>query len=85
MGEGSKVLMGQAERRLGKEAASRPGEFLAGYQAIHKLISGVGGDIAVAERAIQKLLPAAQAVPASRKAMPDVGLSQIYFSHLGKP
>ncbi|HTI92497.1 MAG TPA: DUF4175 family protein [Puia sp.] len=85
LGEGSRVLMEQAERRLGKEAASRPGEFLAGYQAMHKLILGEGGDIEVAERAIQKLLPLAQAVPASRKAVSDAGLSQIYFSHLGKP
>jgi hypothetical protein len=77
--------MEQTERRLGKEAASRPGEFLAGYQAMHKLILGKEGDIEVAERAIQKLLPVAQAAPASRKAVSDAGLSQIYFSHLSKP
>ena len=83
--EGSRVLMGQVERRLGKEAASRPGEFLAGYQAMHKIVVGEGNDVEVAERAIQKLLPMAQAVPASRKAAADAGLSQIYFSHLDKP
>jgi len=85
MGEGSRVLMEQVERRLGKEAASRPGEFLAGYQAMHKIVMGVGSDADVAGRAIQKLLPIAQAMPMARKAAADAGLSQIYFSHLDKP
>jgi len=84
-GEGSKVLMGQVERRLGKEAASRPGEFLSGYQAMHKIVLGEGNDREVAGRAIQKLLPIAQAMPTARKAVADAGLSQIYFSHLDKP
>ena len=85
VGEGSRVLMGQAERRLGKEAASRPGEFLAGYQAMHKIVLGEGDDVEAVERAIQKLLPVAQAVAASWKGAADAGLSQIYFSHLEKP
>ena len=85
VGEGSRVLMGQVDRRLGKEAASRPGEFLAGYQAMHKIVLGEGNDVEVAERAIQKLLPIAQAMPTARKAAADAGLSQIYFSHLDKP
>jgi hypothetical protein len=85
MGDGSRGLMGQVERRLGKEAASRPGEFLAGYQAMRKIVLGEGDDVEAAERAIKKLLPIAQAIPTARKAAADAGLSQIYFSHLDKP
>lgn len=85
---GSKLLLGQVERRLGKEAASRPGEFLAGYQAMRRVVAIEGrgkADVLLAEQAIRKLLPVAQAVPASPGPAADAGLSQIYFSHLYKP
>jgi hypothetical protein len=87
-GQGSRVLLRQAEGRLGKEAAVRPGEFLAGYQAMRRVVAGEAGgmaDVLLAEQTIRKLLPAAQAVPAPAKAAADAGLSQIYFSHLDKP
>ncbi len=41
-GEGSRVLMQQAVRRLGREAAVRPGEYLAAYRGLRGLIDGGG-------------------------------------------
>lgn len=88
-GKGSRVLLGQAEERLGKEATSRPVEFLAGYQAMRRVVAReaevTAADVLSAEQAIRKLLPAAQAVPVPGGAAADAGLSQIYFSHLNKP
>jgi hypothetical protein len=102
-GAGSRVLMAQAERRLGAAASARPGEFLAGYQAMRRVVAevipgggdaasggdvvaGAGeGDVLLAQQAMRKLLPGAQAVPVGRKVQADAGLSQLYFSHIDKP
>ena len=84
-GDGSRVLLAQVERRLGVAAATRPGEFLEGYQAMKKIIEGKGGDVEIVQRAIRRLLPVAQAAPVKKRGMLDAGLSQLYFSHIGKP
>lgn len=77
--DASRVLMEAAERRLAAAAASRPGEFLEGYQALKNR-----GNILLAEQAIRKLLPVAQAEPVAKKGPADEGLGQLYFSHIGK-
>ncbi len=85
-GQASLALLQPAARRLGREAAARPGEYLAAYQDLRRMIDGVGGtDIPGIERAIRKLLPAAEAVPAAGSRAADAGLSQLYFHHLNEP
>jgi len=80
MSDVDRALLQQALRRLGREAAARPGEYLGAYQALR-----AGGDISVIERAIRELLPVAEALPATEQRSADGGLSQLYFRHLNDP
>ena len=80
MSDVDRALLQQALRRLGREAAARPGEYLGAYQALR-----AGGDISVIERAIRELLPVAEALPATEQRPADGGLSQLYFRHLNDP
>jgi Domain of unknown function (DUF4175) len=83
--EGSRVLLQQASRRLGREAAARPGEYLGAYQAMRGMVDrGERADIPVIEQAIRKLLPGVEAAPAAEKGAADAGLSQLYFHHLNE-
>jgi hypothetical protein len=97
VGDPARVLLEQAARRLGREAAARPGEYLDAYQALRRMVgeegdgqqrAGAGDgpaaeqDIAVIERAIRKLLPDAEPVPVVVRGNADAGLSQLYFHHL---
>lgn len=70
-GDGSRVLLQQAARRLGREAAARPGEYLGAYQALRGIVDGMegagktrDGQRAVAERAV-----AASDIPAIEQAI----------------
>jgi hypothetical protein len=90
VGNPAQALLEQAARRLGREAAARPGEYLDAYQTLRRMVnSGTGQDIAVIERAIRRLLPDAEPVPAVVRGNADGGLSQLYFHQLnasfGKP
>ena len=80
MSDADRALLQQALRRLGREAAAGPGEYLAAYQALR-----AGGDISVIERAIRQLLPVAEALPVADRGVADGGLSQLYFRHLKDP
>jgi len=80
MSDADRALLQQALRRLGREAAARPGEYLGAYQALR-----AGGDISVIERAIRQLLPVAEALPVAERPAVDDGLSQLYFRHLNDP
>jgi hypothetical protein len=83
--EGSRVLLQQAARRLGREAAARPGEYLGAYQALRGIVDmGAAADIPAIEQAIRKLLPGVEAAPAAEKEAADAGLSQFYFHHLNE-
>jgi hypothetical protein len=83
VGDPARVLMEQGARRLGREAAARPGEYLDAYQALRRILQRGGGqDIAVIERAIRRLLPDAEPVPAVVRGNADSGLSQLYFHQL---
>jgi hypothetical protein len=99
MSDADRTLLQQAGRRLGREAAARPGEYLGAYQAMRQMTAGamadpvdgraVGGGIPVIERAIRELLPVTEAQPGAGRGRADAGLSQLYFRHLndraGKP
>jgi len=41
MGSGSIEILNEAMRRLGKEASEKPGEYLAGYQAMRRILGEV--------------------------------------------
>jgi len=79
-GEGDVSVLRMVERRLGKEAAVKPGRFLAGYEGM-KHLNGLP-DILAAERAIGWLLPIAEERPGVRSVAADGGLGQLYFGHL---
>ena len=95
MSDADRGLLQQAERRLAREAAARPEEYLGAYRAMRAMTAGAMGgpaggrgvvsDIPVIERAIRKLLPVAEAVPAAGQRAADAGLSQLYFRHLNDP
>lgn len=54
VGEGSRVLLQQAARRLGQEAAARPGEYLAAYRDLRGLVDeGAGAGPAVGGDAVK--------------------------------
>jgi hypothetical protein len=80
--EGGRALLMQAQRRLGAEAAVRPGKFLPGLVALRKIVESGTGDFAVAEQGVVALLPAAQASPRVRRGGADGGLEQIYFGFI---
>lgn len=83
VGDPARALLERASRRLGREAAARPGEYLDAYQALRRMVeSGTEQDIAVIERAIRRLLPDAEPVPAVVRGNADAGLSQLYFHQL---
>ncbi len=79
---GDRVLLMQVERRLGAEAAVRPGKFLPGLVSLRKVVDGgrmAAGEVVVAEQGIAALLPVAQASPQVLRRVADGGLEQIYF------
>jgi hypothetical protein len=96
-GGADRALLEQATRRLGREAAARPGLFLGAYQMLRG-ISGHGlADVNQAgrsdagvidydtiERAIRQLLPAAERAPVILRGSADGGLSQLYFYQLNE-
>jgi len=43
LGEGDRIVLGRVERRLGREAAAKPGRFLAGYEGAKRLTGGGTG------------------------------------------
>jgi len=77
LGEGDRRVLGRVERRLGKEAAAKPGRFLAGYEGMKRLNNE--DDMVAAEKAIGLLLPVAEQRPGLRKVAADGGLGRLYF------
>ena len=77
LGEGDRRVLEQVERRLGKEAAAKPGRFLAGYEGVKRLNNE--DDIVAAEKAIGLLLPVAEQRPGVRISAADGGLGRLYF------
>jgi hypothetical protein len=97
MGAGSLAMLQQAAQRLGREASVRPGVYLAGYQAMRRIMGkesetgkrGLTDDVLSAQKAIQWLLPVSEATPVAGKTAADGGLSGLYFKNIndrgGKP
>jgi hypothetical protein len=81
VGEGDRVILDRVERRLADEAATSPGRFLKGYEAMRRMRTA--DDLVTAEQAVLLLLPEPEALPVARKGEADGGLTQIYFNHLG--
>ncbi len=85
LASGDRVVVQEAERKLGAAAAARPAEYLGAYVALKKFVGGeAGADAVVVERAIRLLLPVAEATPAAEKGMADGGLGELYFGDIGK-
>jgi hypothetical protein len=71
------MVLGRVERRLGKEAAAKPGRFLAGYEGMKRLSNEE--EMVAAEKAIGILLPVAEQRPGLRNVAVDGGLGRLYF------
>ncbi|HEX9511831.1 MAG TPA: hypothetical protein VF939_15175, partial [Puia sp.] len=81
-------VLQRAGRELGKEAAAHPTAYLAGYQAIRRILASApvaAADILLAQQAIKRMLPEAEAAPSKGKAPADAGLSQLYFRNVNDP
>jgi len=85
MGDGDRALLQQAVRRMGREAAARPGEYLGAYEAMREIAVGKKADILAVERAIRGLLPDSELSPGAGRGLSDDGLSRLYFLHLNEP
>jgi hypothetical protein len=93
------MILRQAMQRLGREAATRPGVYLTGYQAMRRIlgedaepvlqknavIGARAWEILAAQRAIRQLLPEAEKTPMAGMTAPDEGLSRLYFNHINDP
>ncbi|HVU95152.1 MAG TPA: DUF4175 family protein [Puia sp.] len=77
LGERDRMVLGRVERRLGKEAAAKPGRFLAGYEGMKRLSNEE--EMVAAEKAIGMLLPVAEQRPGLRNVAADGGLGRLYF------
>jgi hypothetical protein len=84
MGDADRALLRTAVRRMAREAAARPGEYLDAYQAIREIAVGKKADILAVERAIRELLPDPEASPGAERGVRDDGLSRLYFLHLNE-
>lgn len=84
MSRASMGMLEQAGRQLGKEAAEHPGEYLAAYQSIRRILQGQAGDkdIILVQQAIRKLVPEAEQSPSPGKAPADAGLSKLYYQQM---
>ncbi len=77
---------------LGKQAMAHPGEYLAGFQAMKRVL-GTGErrvkaqltDCRLAQQAMRKLVSEPTANPSLQRGAPDAGLSQLYFNNVNKP
>jgi hypothetical protein len=85
MGDGDRALLQQAVRRMGREAAARPGEYLVAYEAMRDIVAGKAADILTVERAIRTLLPDSELSPGAGRGAGGDGLSRLYFLHLNEP
>ena len=77
-----------ANQQLIAGASARPEVYLPAVSAIRRILSAgnniSSNDIGLAEKAIQRILPAAKPLPKSLQNAPDMGLSQGYFKNLNR-
>jgi hypothetical protein len=79
-GGGDRVILDRVEKRLAGEAATSPGMFLKGYEAIKRMRTLA--DVVAAEQAVALLLPEPEALPVARGGDADGGWTQLYFKYL---
>ncbi len=74
-----------ASQQIGGRVASQPGLFLPAVSAMRRILAGhtTANNISLAEKAIQKMLPAESMMPQSSSSA-DIGLSQGYFKNLNR-
>lgn len=85
-------ILQEAARQLGRQAADHPGEYLAGFQALKRILAGgaegrpalAPSDARSAQQALRKLVSQPEAIPSARNAPADAGLSQLYFNKVNK-
>jgi len=79
-------ILQEAARQLGRQAADHPGEYLAGFQALKRILAGTKApsDAHLAQQALRKLVPLPEANPSAPNAPLDTGLSQLYFNKVNK-
>lgn len=87
-GPSMEILRG-AGRQLGKQAAVHPGEYLAGFQAMKRILadgadSEQEADRRLVQQAIRKMVSVPQANPSLHSVAPDAHLSQLYFNNVNK-
>jgi len=86
-------ILQEAARQLGRQAADHPGEYLAGFQALKRILAGgsegrpalAPSDARSAQQALRKLVSLPEANPSAPNAPADAGLSQLYFNKVNKP
>jgi hypothetical protein len=79
-------ILQEASRQLGRRAAIKPAEYLAGFQAMRRILAGgdVEADHRIAQQAIQKMVAVPEANPSLHRGVPDAGLSKLYFNNANK-
>jgi hypothetical protein len=80
IGEGDRVILDRVEKRLAGEAATSPGRFLKGYEAMKRMRTFA--DVVAAEQAVALLLPEPEALPVARRGEADGGVTHLYFKYL---
>jgi len=81
-------LLQAANRQIDEKAMLQPGIYLAAASAMRRIMTGnkknLTADIATVETAIQKILPAIQALPQPLSSASDMGFSKAYFLKLNR-
>ena len=79
-------LLQAASQKIGERAAVQPGIYLPAASAMRRIMAGdkknMASDIAIVERAIQKILPLVPSLPQPASSGADMGFSKAYFSKL---
>ena len=80
----SMMVLQEAGRQLGRQAGMHPGEFLAGFRAMKKILDnkGAGVDRQLAQQAIRKMVAEREADVSVHSGAPDGGLSRLYFNNV---
>ena len=74
-----------ANQQLSERASAQPEIYLPAVSALRKIIlhgKSNHADIGTIERAIQRILPAKQQLPAASQNASDIGLSSVYYKNL---
>ncbi|MGZ3754590.1 MAG: hypothetical protein ACXVAY_19885 [Mucilaginibacter sp.] len=80
------LILQLAEQQLSSQASAEPGIYLPAISALHRILSADKkvkvGDIAIAEKAIQKTLVQTNTMPSPGQTSADMGLAKGYYKNL---